>query len=1269
MLAVSSYATTMKIVLIAQIVLITQIFWSSYGTKEPLVSKKSKLCGNEQCDEVLFKAKVKRLMDSTHEAFLPLTQDDSIDVIAVKFSDRTDLMEGVLRDGRRGNFYISAIDIGPYVEFLRNAITMKKEMREISQDRADVGSKKLLGTIRADLHLVRDYNVQVTRYAEEQSISQPELLPLPDLTTADLGVHGHDHGAAGVHGVNLNEVGSTDSEKFRNVRSGEASHFHSGTLSASSHQGAANDHIHSHGETSSEQVTEQSVEKLSPADNQNSIKSEPETVKVISKMDSEVSNLMGQDQSSLEASVAEQVEELSVTSVEKNSLEKNVDEKPLPSARLSTGYIIGSSQSANAKSASSMPKNTFSTSESPQHEQQVGTTEGLRTPQPVTVTTNPAEQYTSVAHENGKKISTQRHNPAVPSQALESVNETIFTSVPNQYVVDRYSSSSQANTVSPSLASDIRVTDSNVSPDLVASVASLSSEDHSHLDSNIQGSSHTVEKQHVAISDGGISMKEAVLPSSSPTSLQASLSPEDRPHSDSNIHGSSPTMEKLHGTISGDAISMKEAVLPSSSPPPVQYCTLEDCIGQHSSDDSQRLESAQTTDHVTHHQSVFDALKESNDCSHAGKGLIAGVLRSLAAVIRSVPFLDDVDDAEIAFIINIALLISAIVFHIIWSFLSDFDDSFISDRMVSHDLATKCKFLDEQNKVKDMEINRLSSVADRFQGGFEESTELRKELCLKKMEIENHVKRSECMRCELEEERKMRVCLESDLASERKNAVLANEKASEIQRLLDDSERAHSYTMNELSSTRRALERLENNLHDERQMHEATVADFKNAKDTVLKLQVELQLATEEIKKLELEKGNFELENATLSSMIEEIERNRKEGSAGESGGSGGWSDFGDDITGEGEDGKERTSASSTITVPLTSVMNANDIRETAKLRVQLKKTEQEFDSTKKALEGEIEERRRLESKLMAVDSELERKKREVEERERDRSRADERCNELLAIMKDNNTKAREAESLRDKLRDEITALQRELCSAVEDKSKKEEKIIELESELKRMRNNQLKLETKRFNEVIELKRKLDVLQANQSLTSPGQAYDSNQSASSLERDLRSPTSMWEEAPHTMNRSCAKPYETIFHGISNRKSEKGSVRVRRSDIVQRGHSPSKEEKHRERKEFAHRRVRSRSNGRQFWSGCAADSSSRYVALEPSRPPISYAEFDTDPISRRHSRSNVVYYSSGGSNGGRSPPPEMPLLSAVPPPGVKKPTGKRAVGPSLEFKST
>ncbi|KAK5967639.1 hypothetical protein GCK32_018224, partial [Trichostrongylus colubriformis] len=167
-----------------------------------------------------------------------------------------------------------------------------------------------------------------------------------------------------------------------------------------------------------------------------------------------------------------------------------------------------------------------------------------------------------------------------------------------------------------------------------------------------------------------------------------------------------------------------------------------------------------------------------------------------------------------------------------------------------------------------------------------------------------------------------------------------------------------------------------------------------------------LQSANEEVKKLTSEKSNMELENATLSAMIEEAERIRKEGS----GGSGGWSDFGDDIVEPVDEVRESTTALAKVASPVTALGPVTDVRELTKLRVQLRKTEHELETVRVALENEKEERRRADSKLTSLEADLERRTKEVEERERDRSRADERCNELLALVKDGNIKVKETE-------------------------------------------------------------------------------------------------------------------------------------------------------------------------------------------------------------------------------------------------------------------
>ncbi|KAK5968006.1 hypothetical protein GCK32_018739, partial [Trichostrongylus colubriformis] len=148
---------------------------------------------------------------------------------------------------------------------------------------------------------------------------------------------------------------------------------------------------------------------------------------------------------------------------------------------------------------------------------------------------------------------------------------------------------------------------------------------------------------------------------------------------------------------------------------------------------------------------------------------------------------------------------------------------------------------------------------------------------------------------------------------------------------------------------------------------------------------------------------------------------------------------------------------------------------------------------------------------------------------------------------------------LRDKLWNDIAVLQSELASRAEDKRKKDEKISNLELELKRMRSEHLKLETRRFNEVLELKHKLDMMQTSQMqpLAPTTHGYDF---LTKPERDdAPSPASLWEEAPRPMScNRAATPEEDLLYGAFPAK--KAHPRTRRSERAQLSNSPSDREK-------------------------------------------------------------------------------------------------------------
>lgn len=56
----------------------------------------TKLCGNEDCAIKLFTSTATRNYDATHEGFISFKLNETIDVYAIKMSNRPDIIEGVV---------------------------------------------------------------------------------------------------------------------------------------------------------------------------------------------------------------------------------------------------------------------------------------------------------------------------------------------------------------------------------------------------------------------------------------------------------------------------------------------------------------------------------------------------------------------------------------------------------------------------------------------------------------------------------------------------------------------------------------------------------------------------------------------------------------------------------------------------------------------------------------------------------------------------------------------------------------------------------------------------------------------------------------------------------------------------------------------------------------------------------------------------------------------------------------------------------------------
>ena len=56
----------------------------------------TKLCGDEKCSQKLFSTTAVRPYGATHADFLTLKENETIDIYAIKMSNRPDIVEGIV---------------------------------------------------------------------------------------------------------------------------------------------------------------------------------------------------------------------------------------------------------------------------------------------------------------------------------------------------------------------------------------------------------------------------------------------------------------------------------------------------------------------------------------------------------------------------------------------------------------------------------------------------------------------------------------------------------------------------------------------------------------------------------------------------------------------------------------------------------------------------------------------------------------------------------------------------------------------------------------------------------------------------------------------------------------------------------------------------------------------------------------------------------------------------------------------------------------------
>ncbi|EFO89477.1 hypothetical protein CRE_11605 [Caenorhabditis remanei] len=386
-------------------------------------------------------------------------------------------------------------------------------------------------------------------------------------------------------------------------------------------------------------------------------------------------------------------------------------------------------------------------------------------------------------------------------------------------------------------------------------------------------------------------------------------------------------------------------------------------------------------------------------------------------------------------------------------------------------------------------------------------------------------------------------------------------------------------------------------------------------------------------------------------------------------------------------------------------------MEELSKAKVRLSELEKKLDETEKELskyrnlydrQKDQESRGVTETdiKLKTAETECSELKKQIERLNKLKEEADERFSSLSNSYGAVLTKSGETNIQFQSLRDEKNALETKLKDLEAVIAKKEEKIRDAESEAKRVQlknyifhsENHIylkfsvrkpetciflqaaykKLETKSFHDVMTLKKECDELKSAQYLSGGGGGRDNmfstNRSISRTDR-IASPLvdePIWDEpVDYQTQNHMTSPQEMDYYSSGSGVTMPSRRRsTRRSHLIG-GESPSDLEKKKKEPMTSsgvtqHRR-RSRSQGRQQYP---TYPDPYQYGIHPGSSDSSFLSNlgGFQPLTKRHSKSGHLsgggHYSSGGSNGGRSPPPEMPLLSAIPPPGARKPMSKR-----------
>ncbi|VDK80979.1 unnamed protein product, partial [Onchocerca ochengi] len=1091
------------------------------------IAKKTKLCGDEACSEKLFEGKFHRSSLANHESFLSPNENDSVNVYAIKFSDRTDLMEGALvrEPAKKGNFFSMHINLDDYVEFLKNAVVSNKTMFMISRDPRDHPSHRLVGIKAALPELIKDYEVNAKRLSVERQ------LPTEEIDYAALGYfsdtegHGHSHNHEHRH--------SHNHEHYHDRGMHLDSHEHIQTLqhtvqpvvlhsetTAVPPLPALNVPTNKRQEASVETTTSVQPQEMPVLGSKFNVVSE---IPVQQNLMHETASLMSQPDSESASNTIPNVPEIVVP-----ELSSVVQE----ASAMSENFPLSDTADVNFVKESNLPQTKSSQEKIPPAANIVNTEKLLPTqfPQPM-----------STEQVNTKLAPPQVMNTPSSAAILESnlpptpqINLSLSSSLPN---------TPQTATPMPTPPQPSVAVVSDGTP-LVPMDIAHSDPRHISSPSSSQASYRITESETPSSSNtAAVYTDQNVLPVSSfphtePTTTTFSASQFD-PVIVSSEFGSTMKIELKPGLGEKDVIETTTVNLPLEPPPvpPITSNILQDSIHSHAMNpsgtediphDEQIAKTNPMAEINTERENIDKPVQTNNEvktdiieedglgyCIKGGCDkvynsavvdektetgylfVIGGLLSKLIGIARYIlPLsMSNFDDAGIlvTFFVPICLLIHLLRVLV---FADTYDkDNF--DRRILHNALTTIRQREIQIKLLQTEMEKgknswNTEMNEKFENLRSEMNQLKAKYHM--LEEENDKLKAETDETSQMIEREHLKC--KDLMERNKNLEEKNEmlkrQSSEIHATVEVLHKENERLVDEVAGKSAQLTRLES----ETNSHSLEIKNLKDqlktslSENKILNQRVE-ELQNETVQLSEIINETYNSNNVIVNERSSVAEAENGEQMQKDINGESGWSDFDEfDVDNPTTEISEKSKKDHVTAVRF----SPGEIMEIAKLRVKLKSVEADLDQTKLIVQKQLDERDHLMRKVELAEADAVKRLKEVEAKEAERIEAHNQFKRILGMVEEREAKLRNAEELTEKLRNELMKWQEEVRRLEDQKKTAEFKQLEVDQELKRLKAEYAKLETRNFHELRQCKQTIAALQ-QQSLE---QVHLSNPSANML---------------------------------------------------------------------------------------------------------------------------------------------------------------------------